>query len=144
MLDITRNDPPIISDLFGRMGVSPFMEFYAEHVAFRKGARLRSTSLHAAYCDWARQANRPALGFRHLAASMAAQGHAHRKSSMMFFADAELLDQPRAGAEASERLVAMQEAEASAVASDRLASILRHLDDVRAEVISLRRQLGLA
>jgi hypothetical protein len=120
-----------------------FLQFYACHVAWQAGARLRSVDLHQAYVAWARGNGRPMLSIKDVRREMAEIGHAHRKSNLMFFADAALLDAARQPADAEAYLGTLCEREAASLASDRLGIILRQVDTLRDEIVQLRRQLRL-
>ncbi|MCP1470983.1 hypothetical protein J3E64_002680 [Sphingobium sp. OAS761] len=69
-----------------------FADFYRDHIRHADGARLAAEQLKAAYERWADDRDLATSSPRAIRSFMEANGHRHRKSSIVFYLDAVLGD----------------------------------------------------
>lgn len=133
-----------MTDLFQFEGIllagpssESFAEFYRARVRPADGERLASSELYAAYETWCVEAGASPVSQREVRTFMEANGHPQRKSSLIYYAGAQLGD--FAGAPLPTRRIAVRDPRPM---REGLTAIVAELDALSADLQSMRRRIA--
>lgn len=114
-----------------------FAEFYRSHVRLVPGERLPFKQLTAAYVAWADEYGLLTSSAQAVRSFMEANGHTHRKSNVIYYADAVLGEFK--GDPLPKRNMTITDARPI---RDAVSVMAGELDDIIAELVGMRRRLG--